>query len=199
MRRYDGTYRWAIDAGQPYFSETGEFLGFIGSVIDIHERKEVEEDLQQSEGRFRAAVQAVNGILWTNSAVGEMIGEQPGWAELTGQSFAEYQGFGWTDAIHPDDAKSTIDAWNEVVAERKTFEHEHRVKRTRWGFGGYLVFVPVPAIDEAGNITEWVGVHTDITKQRLSEEALRGQSFAVSTNGGFNQPDDLGNAARRLP
>ena len=172
LRRYDGTYRWAIDAGQPYFSETGEFLGFIGSVIDIHERKEVEEDLQQSEGRFRAAVQAVNGILWTNSAVGEMIGEQPGWAELTGQSFAEYQGFGWTDAVHPDDAKSTINAWNEAVAERKTFEHEHRVKR-RDGVWRVFSIRAIPAIDEAGNITEWVGVHTDITEQRLSEEALR--------------------------
>jgi hypothetical protein len=33
-----------------------------------------------------------------------MVGEQPGWASITGQSYEEYQGFGWVKAIHPDDA-----------------------------------------------------------------------------------------------
>jgi PAS domain-containing protein len=55
-------------------------------------RKRAEDALRESEGRFRAAVQAVSGILWTNNADGEMVGEQPGWAALTGQSQDEYQG-----------------------------------------------------------------------------------------------------------
>jgi PAS domain S-box-containing protein len=43
LRRHDGEYRWAIDAAAPRFAEDGAFLGYIGSVIDITERKRMEE------------------------------------------------------------------------------------------------------------------------------------------------------------
>ncbi len=46
LRRHDGEYRWVIDTASPRFSETGEFLGYIGSVIDIQERKSMEEALR---------------------------------------------------------------------------------------------------------------------------------------------------------
>lgn len=46
LRRVDGEYRWAIDSAQPRFSESGEFLGYIGSVIDITERKRSEVELR---------------------------------------------------------------------------------------------------------------------------------------------------------
>ncbi|WP_116811393.1 ATP-binding protein [Steroidobacter cummioxidans] len=45
LRRHDGEYRWAIDAASPRFNGEGEFLGYIGSVIDITERKQAEEAL----------------------------------------------------------------------------------------------------------------------------------------------------------
>jgi PAS domain S-box-containing protein len=47
LRRKDGEYRWAIDAGRPRFGADGEFLGLIGSVIDVHERKQAEETLHE--------------------------------------------------------------------------------------------------------------------------------------------------------
>ncbi|HVE55067.1 MAG TPA: ATP-binding protein, partial [Ramlibacter sp.] len=47
LRRADGTYRWAIDAAAPRFTEAGEYLGYVGSVIDITERKEAEDLLQE--------------------------------------------------------------------------------------------------------------------------------------------------------
>ena len=85
-----------------------------------------DEKLCSSESRFAAAVAAV-GVLWTNDASGQMSGEQPGWASLTGQSFADYQGYGWAAAVHPDDAQPTIDSWNLAVAERRPLIFEHRV------------------------------------------------------------------------
>ncbi|UYY58575.1 PAS domain-containing sensor histidine kinase [Sphingomonas sp. S2-65] len=47
LRQHDGTYRWAIDAAAPRFGEDGAYLGYVGSVIDITERREAEERLQQ--------------------------------------------------------------------------------------------------------------------------------------------------------
>ena len=48
FRRHDGEYRWAIDAGQPYFGEDGTFRGYVGSVTDIHDRTLAEEALRQA-------------------------------------------------------------------------------------------------------------------------------------------------------
>ena len=39
LRRYDGKYRWIFDRGVPFTDEDGEFKGYIGSCIDVHERK----------------------------------------------------------------------------------------------------------------------------------------------------------------
>lgn len=60
LRRIDGTYRWALSAAAPRFGNDNEFLGYIGSVIDITDRKEAERILQQTneilEQRIAAAV-----------------------------------------------------------------------------------------------------------------------------------------------
>jgi PAS domain S-box-containing protein len=122
-------------------------------------------DLQLSNARFRAAADAVGDVLWTNSADGRMTGEQPGWAALTGQSLEEYQDYGWSQAVHPDDAQPTIDAWNAAVAERGTFVFEHRVRRKDGAWRRFSIR-GVPVLDERGEILEWVGVHRDITEER---------------------------------
>ena len=46
LRRADGQFRWVYSIGTPRFSSDGEFLGYIGSCIDISDRKEAEEALQ---------------------------------------------------------------------------------------------------------------------------------------------------------
>lgn len=137
--------------------------------------KRVEERtmaLAASEARFRAAVEAVGDIIWTNTADGRMMGEQPDWSAFTGQTPAQYENYGWAEAVHPDDAQPTLDAWNKAVAERSHFVFTHRVRRHD---GAYRLFSirGVPVRDDAGNIREWVGVHADITEARQIEDDLR--------------------------
>jgi PAS domain S-box-containing protein len=136
------------------------------------ERARTEAALRASNGRFRAAIDAIEGVLWTNDAAGRMAGDQPGWAALTGQSLEEYEGYGWTAAVHPDDAHPTLKAWNAAVASRTTFMFEHRVKR-RDGAWRLFSVRAIPTFGADGAISEWVGVHTDVTEQRAAEAALR--------------------------
>ena len=128
--------------------------------------------LQQSEARFRAAVEVVQGILWTNDADGQMCGEQPGWAALTGQTLEEYTGYGWSNAVHPDDAAATIKAWEKAVADKSVFVFEHRLRRHD-GMWRRFSIRAVPIFDNMGCVSEWVGVHTDVTEQREAEQLLR--------------------------
>ncbi|MBB6503351.1 putative addiction module CopG family antidote [Sphingomonas endophytica] len=168
----DGSWRRADIRYLPRFDEQGAVLGFQVIVLDVEERVRREEALNASNARFRAAMEAMHGVLWTNDAEGRMVGEQLGWAMLTGQTPEQYQGYGWADAVHPDDAQPTVTAWRKAVESKSTFVFEHRVRRHCGTWRTFAVRA-VPRIDAHGEIAEWVGVHTDITHQRAAEAALR--------------------------
>ncbi|WP_437826381.1 PAS domain-containing protein [Sorangium sp. So ce1153] len=65
LRRRDGQYRWCIDAATPRFSPSGEFLGYVGSVIDITDRKQAEEErsrLLEVEQAARSEAERANRL-----------------------------------------------------------------------------------------------------------------------------------------
>ena len=55
VRRHDGEYHWIMATGEPRHSASGEFLGYTGSCVDIHERKELEERLAERTRALRLA------------------------------------------------------------------------------------------------------------------------------------------------
>ncbi|OYT25038.1 MAG: hypothetical protein CCU27_01065 [Nitrospira sp. UW-LDO-02] len=56
LRRQDGTYGWILDRGVPLLTQNGEFSGYLGSAIDITDRKHAEEQLQQWTGELEKRV-----------------------------------------------------------------------------------------------------------------------------------------------
>jgi len=58
MRYYDGSYRWVLDRCRPLIDESGEFRGFVGGCVDIHERRESEERLRRA-AEARAMLDAI--------------------------------------------------------------------------------------------------------------------------------------------
>jgi PAS domain S-box-containing protein len=173
----DQTERPIEDSGAPIFDD-GALVGVVLVFRDATRQRAFQRALVESEQRFRAAVDAVQGVVWTNSAQGEMQGEQSAWAALTGQSIDQYQGFGWSAAVHPDDAQPTIDAWLAAVRECRPFAFEHRVRRHDGTWRDCSVRA-IPILDAFGTIREWVGVHIDITEQREGERSLRNIEAAL--------------------
>ncbi|MDP8998237.1 MAG: PAS domain-containing protein [Pseudomonadota bacterium] len=169
-------HRYEWPDGRTSWLETRVFPTSDGCLAvffrDVTERYLTNEALRNSEQRFRAAVSAIEGVVWTNNAAGQMAGEQPGWSALTGQTRAEYHGYGWSQAIHPDDAHPTTEAWQASVRAQKPFEFEHRVRRHD---GKWRLFAvrAIPVNNISGRIVEWVGVHRDITDARSTELRMR--------------------------
>ena len=85
VRRADGTFRWLLDRGTPRFSAAGEFLGYIGSCIDITDRKESEAALQtllEEVSRLKNQLQEENIYLK------EEIKLEQNFSEIVGRSDA---------------------------------------------------------------------------------------------------------------
>ena len=167
----------------PIRNATREIIGASKIARDITERTVASQRQQESEARFRTATAAASSLFWTNNAAGHMEGEQPGWAAFTGQALEEYRGYGWSAAVHPEDAQKTIDVWHQALAAKTMFVFEHRVRRRD---GVYRLFSirALPVSDEHGGIREWVGVHTDITEER---ELLASEQNARKTAELLNQ------------
>lgn len=181
---FEHRYDW--EDGRETWLETRVFPVENGCIAiffrDVTERRQLLERSDQSERRFTAAIEALDGVLWTNSADGEMVGKQEGWASLTGQSFDEYQGYGWLTAIHSEDVPQTLKSWEAALSGRATYDIEHRVRRHD-GTWRLCAARAVPIIAKSGVIKEWVGIHRDITDTRA--DALRLHQLAETVEAVF--------------
>jgi PAS domain S-box-containing protein len=63
LRRHDGVYRWVLSRGLPRFSATGSFAGFIGSCIDVSDRRLAEQEVAEARDRAVAASKAKDNFL----------------------------------------------------------------------------------------------------------------------------------------
>jgi formate hydrogenlyase transcriptional activator len=82
LHRHDGEYRWIYDAGVPRFSSDGAFLGFIGSCIDLTERKESEvalkkalDELHELKNQLEAENIYLQQELQLDEKQGEILGQ----------------------------------------------------------------------------------------------------------------------------
>ena len=114
----DGKVTWALTTKMPLRDTEGQIVGTFGVSRDVTAWKSAEEALRLGEQRFRSLVEATAAIVWTTPASGEFETEQPGWSAFTGQSFEQLRGWGWLDAVHPDDRANTASVWCEAVAAR---------------------------------------------------------------------------------
>ena len=130
------------------------------------------DELHASEARYRALVLANSAIVWGTPADGRFAGPQPGWTAFTGQSDEALQGWGWLDAVHPDDRASAAAQWRAACANRSMFVCEYRL-RARDGLYRYMSARAAPVLGADGAVAEWLGVHVDIDERKRADERLR--------------------------
>ncbi|MBW4661376.1 MAG: PAS domain S-box protein [Drouetiella hepatica Uher 2000/2452] len=168
IRAKDGTYRDFFVCGAPVLEQDGSIREWVGTCTDITDRKLAEQILQQSEERYRFLISAMAQIVWDTKAEGEFVTEQPGWSQFTGQNFEQLKGWGWLDAIHPDDRAHTAEVWLAAFTTRSLYAVEHRLRRHD-GQYRHMSVRAVPVIESDGSTREWIGAHTDIHDRKVAE------------------------------
>ncbi|MFN2455760.1 MAG: PAS domain S-box protein [Pyrinomonadaceae bacterium] len=156
---------------QPPDTELLNVMATVGSQIgQFIEHGRAASELQASERRYRSLVAATSQVVWRTDAEGR-VEDMPDWRVLTGQTEEEVKGFGWLDALHPDDRERTASVWAEAVRTGTVCETEYRIRR-RDGSYGYFAVRGVPITDADGRIREWVGVCTDISERVDAEQRI---------------------------
>jgi PAS domain S-box-containing protein len=173
LRRQDGEYRWVIDSAAPRISPNGEFLGYIGSVIDITDRKRAETALEESEERFRMLSDNAPTLIWVDGPTG---------CEFVNQAYLDYlgldeaPGYDWAQFVHPEDREGYVNAYLEAASRRGRFKAECRIRR-RDGEYRWVQATGRPRF-EGGEFKGYIGASVDIHERKLAE-TLSAQLAAI--------------------
>jgi two-component system CheB/CheR fusion protein len=72
LKYADGGYRWVSELGEPYFSPEGEFIGYIGSCTEIHDKKLAQEEMERLvEQRTKDLKEAIEDLNHTNTELSQ--------------------------------------------------------------------------------------------------------------------------------
>ncbi|MEP6888651.1 MAG: PAS domain-containing protein [Nitrospirales bacterium] len=131
------------------------------------QQREGEDALRRSEARYRALVSASAQQVWSASESGQGEDAVAWWGALTGQTAAESHGWGWLDALHPEDRAVARSAWQHAMETHTPYDVEYRVL-TRAGDYRHFAVGGVPVFDDEGRLREWVGTLTNVTESRIA-------------------------------
>jgi len=144
---------------------------------EITERKRAEEALQKSERNLAAIINTIPTTAWTARPDGYCDFLNQGWLDYTGLTAEKAQGWGWAEAIHPDDRKRLIEEWHSCLASGTPVDTEARTRRFDNSYRWFLIRAN-PLKDESGNILKWYGTNIDIEDRKRGEEDLRARELS---------------------
>jgi PAS domain S-box-containing protein len=172
MRRRDGAWRWMLDTGVPRFGPAGAFLGYIGSCLDVTERREAEDRLRESQARFRHMADSAPALIWMTDAEGRVAFANLHHDHVFGRPAAEMHGGGWRRVVDPADLGGFQAAFRAAFAARLPFRAEVRVRDKR-GEVRWVRCEGVPRLDDAGAFLGYTGCGLDVTDAKAAEAELR--------------------------
>ena len=171
MRRAEGDWRWILDRGMPMFDENHKFTGYIGSAIDITERKEAEAEFRIAATAFESQEAMV--ITDTDTII---LRVNKTFCDSTGYSAEEAVGqtMNFLKSGKHDDTFYT-EMW-DCIKQNGVWQGEIWDRRKNGEI--YPKWLTITAVkDNNGQITHYVGTHIDISERKAAENEIKNLAF----------------------
>jgi PAS domain S-box-containing protein len=165
-------WRHVIARGTPVLNPDGSVREWVGSLTDVEEQYRADQNLRESEERFRMLADNMSQLAWTCDKLGNVTWYNQRWLDYTGLSFDDMKGWNWSKVQHPHHLDRVV---ARIKRSAETGEPWDDTFPLRGKDGEYRWFLSraVPIRNEAGEIVRWFGTNTDVTERIRMEEALK--------------------------
>jgi PAS domain S-box-containing protein len=171
---YDSAKR-LITAGRIYF-DVGTLLQTIAE-LPTSDPQKAAEALDLNERNLSLIINTIPTFAWSARPDGYRDFLNQRWLDYTGITKEQAAGWGWAEAIHPDDRQRVVEYWRSCLASGVPAETEARLRRFDSSYRWFL-FRANPLRDESGRIVRWYGTNIDIEDRKRGEEALRASELS---------------------
>jgi PAS domain S-box-containing protein len=177
LRRHDGEYRWVLDRGAPRFALNGEFMGYVGSAVDITEHKRAHERSQRLAHLERRVSDGLSKVLdntpflLTNCSRDlRYLFVSDAYARMIGRPAKEVIGKPIVDTVGPEGFE-TMRPHIEAVLQGKRVEYEAEVDFANVG-PRHLQVIYVPERDQQNQVVGWIASILDVSEHKKAREEM---------------------------
>ncbi len=172
FRRPDSVTTWVIVRADIETGNAGEVTGYVGTVMDITDRRRAEEALRESEDRYRGLVENAKDIIFTLSSDGAITSLNPSFERVTGLSRGGLIGMDFSPIVHPVDLPFATELFQRVMnGETTHHSFELRILSKPFGYITLEITVAPKIID--GKMVGALGIGRDITERKRAEKELQ--------------------------
>ncbi len=182
LRRYDGVYRWLQDDGAPRYNTEGEFIGYLGFCLDVHESKQYKIQLAQSEENYKglsyeleAILDHIPGLVFYKDSSNTFIRVNKFFADSYQKDKSEFEGLHLSELypheiarMYHDDDLRVINSGIPLLNFEEQWDTPDGKK--------WLNTSKLPFYDEQGSVIGIIGISLDITERIQYEERLATQN-----------------------
>jgi PAS domain S-box-containing protein len=171
LKRHDGEYRWLLDNGVPLYGADRAFAGYIGSCVDITERREAEESVAAAYRHLKLAMTAGRMAAWTWDPEKDVVLRTENFPEIYGVSNVNGLDQGMA-LVHPDDRNRHMETVENAVDQGTAYHSVFRIIRPDNEQAVWLDERAVPVTDSDGHFMALSGVVVDVTERKQAEQDL---------------------------